>query len=201
VESVLEHLTLGSAVFAATNLDDLFLLLVWFADRSLPARAIVAGQLAGIAVLTGGSALLAYACWSLPAPWLALLGLLPLALGLLRLKSAWAVSSDGDLPDAAPAPGQGAPWLAVLLVTLANGADNLGVYVPLFAAQPDRLGPLSLLFLAGTLLWCLLAWALVRRTGAAGRWRAALGRCLPFVLIALGLWILGDVRQFWAGPA
>ena len=46
---------LAVAMFAATNLDDLILLIGLFSDPTFSARRIVEGQFAGIAILAVGS--------------------------------------------------------------------------------------------------------------------------------------------------
>ncbi len=84
--------------------------------------------------------------------------------------------------------------LAVAGVTLANGGDNLGVYIPLFSRVP-RLVPLYVaVFTIMTGVWCAAGYQLVnnpllgKRIGRYGR------VALPFVLVALGVWILYGAR-------
>ena len=75
----------AAVVFALTDVDDLVLLIAFFADPRLRARAVVGGQYLGIAALTAVSALAAWAAIAIPPGWTALLGAIPLALGLFHL--------------------------------------------------------------------------------------------------------------------
>lgn len=192
--SALGGLALGVVVFASTNLDDIFLLAAFFADPHLRPRAVVLGQLLGIGALVLLSAGAGLAALAVPAWAVALLGLAPLGLGLARLRElvrARAAPEEDAAADERSAEARtGSQVLAVAAVTVANGGDNLGVYIPLFADEPGLVPAWAALFAALTLLWCRLAWRLVH-----GRWTGAglrrAGRvALPFVLIALGLHVL-----------
>jgi cadmium resistance protein CadD (predicted permease) len=48
-------LSIGIGVFVATNIDDLFVLMVFFAKRSFPTYQIVLGQYVGMGLLLGVS--------------------------------------------------------------------------------------------------------------------------------------------------
>ena len=86
---MIETLTIGAALFASTNIDDIFLLMAFFSDPRLDRRAVVAGQYAGIGALVAASVLAAACAVAVPGHWIALLGLAPLAIGLHRLWSSW----------------------------------------------------------------------------------------------------------------
>ena len=89
--------------------------------------------------------------------------------------------------------------LAVAAVTIANGGDNLAVYVPLFAAQSSEVVVFAAVFAVMTALWCALGLALVRNRWVGERVSRVAQRMFPFVLIALGLYILaGALRLFEA---
>lgn len=192
----METLLLGAAVFAATDVDDLVLLSALFADPRFRARSVVAGQFLGILALTGASALAAALALAAPAEWVALLGLVPLALGVRVLFAGDADGDDGETP---PEIGPRGQALAVAGVTIANGGDNLAIHIPLFAANPDAVPALALLFLAMTGLLSAAAFALVRNPVMGARIARWGERALPWVLIALGLAILWGARGlFWA---
>lgn len=84
--------------------------------------------------------------------------------------------------------------LAVVGVTLANGGDNLGVYVPLFAANRHAIVVYVPVFAVMTALWCLLGHKLVNNQVFGAKLRRYGHAILPFVLIALGIHILFGVR-------
>jgi cadmium resistance protein CadD (predicted permease) len=81
--------TLAEAVvvFVSTNVDDIVLLSVFFADRQLRLRAIVAGHYIGIGVLVLVSAVVGAGAVVAPSGWTSVLGAVPLVLGLY--KGAW----------------------------------------------------------------------------------------------------------------
>jgi cadmium resistance protein CadD (predicted permease) len=179
-------------VFVSTNIDDIVILSVFFADRELRPRSIVLGQFLGIGALVAASSLCALAALAVPEGWSAVLGIAPLGLGLWKLRSLRRDEREEEAPPAERRAGSQA--LAVALVTLANGGDNLGVYIPLFARQPAAIPIYAAVFAVMTALWCSLGYALVNNR-LAGERIGRYGRvALPFVLIALGIYILAGVR-------
>ena len=91
--------TLGVAVvvFASTNMDDIFLLAAFFSDPRLSARSVVLGQFLGIGALVAASVKVAWASLAVPEGYTALLGAVPLALGLRKL---WVLRRTGADVDA-----------------------------------------------------------------------------------------------------
>ena len=205
--------TLGAAtlVFASTNVDDILLLAAFFADPHLKPRTIVAGQFLGIGTLVLASTVAGAVALVVPQAYTALLGAVPFALGLrafwhLRSKSGrrqMAVDTGAqELADEAAVReaeqrvvrrGR-SQLLAVSGVTIANGGDNLGVYIPLFASAPRTIPVYAAVFAVMTALWCLAGYALVNNP-VIGHHVRRLGHVgLPFVLVSLGLWILSGAR-------
>jgi cadmium resistance protein CadD (predicted permease) len=194
MSSLVSGLGIDIAVFASTNIDDIFLLLAFFADPHMRHRAIVAGQYLGIGVLVIASAL---------AALLALLGAAPLLLGLNRLLALRTGEAgeqgDGEARGAADQGrnterGMRRQALAVAGVTVANGGDNIGVYVPLFATAPDAIITYTLTFAVMTGIWCTLGHALVNNRMLGAAMRRYGHAVLPVVLIALGVYILSGAR-------
>ncbi|WP_262286254.1 cadmium resistance transporter [Micromonospora sp. MA102] len=177
----------AAGVFAATNIDDIVVLTVFFVAARGTGRPrpwqIVAGQYAGIGALVGVAVVVAAGLLVVPDPWTGLLGLLPIALGVRALL---ARRGDGDEPPAVVG-----SLLGVAGVTVANGADNIAVYVPVFRALDPATGLVWLLvFAALVAVWCAAAALLgnhprvVSLVGRAGHW------LVPAVFIALGVVIL-----------
>ena len=173
----------AAAAFAATNLDDLFVLMLLFGQAGgKGARLrIAAGQFLGLSLLTLVSVAAALGLGRVPEQFLRLLGLVPILLGLrawrTRNQPAETVSSMGVLSTA--------------LLTMANGGDNLGVYIPLLAGySPGQLAVTAAVFALLCGLWCLLGAklaALPRVQAVILRWKGIL---VPVVLILLGLSII-----------
>jgi cadmium resistance protein CadD (predicted permease) len=187
--------------FVATNLDDVFLLTAFFADPRFRARSIVLGQLLGIGALVVGSWVAALASLAVPAGYPALLGVVPLALGLFELRNlrGAGAGSDDDEDAVREAAARAArrthsQMLAVAAVTVANGADNVAVYVPLFARDPRAVPIIAGVFALMTVLLCLAGYQLVRHETLGAPLRRFGPVALPFVLVALGVWILSGAR-------
>lgn len=184
---------LGAAAFAATDIDDMFVLMAFFATRRYHTAHIVSGQLIGIGALVAISMAGSLIALVIPQSFIGLMGLLPIALGIkealeLRKKE----NEDKEVKPRFKA--AFLPFLAVAMVTIANGADNIGVYVPLFATNSEagQLAMFALVFLALAAVWCAVAYYLVNHSFLAERIRRAGRFILPFVLIGLGAFILAE---------
>lgn len=184
------------AVFVSTNIDDIFLLAAFFADKKLRVRSIVGGQCLGIGVLVAVSSLVAWLALALPDGWISLLGLVPLYLGLSQIKSIWSESNDAEedeeiqLQEHTAERSLGSQIIAVAGVTIANGGDNLGVYIPMFANSLSSIPLFLAVFALMTLLWCLLGYVLVNNPIFGHLIRKYGHKILPVVLTLLGLDIL-----------
>jgi len=162
----------GMAVvlFTSTNIDDIFLLVGFFADARIRGRDIVLGQYAGIMALF---------CVSL-------------AIGGKKLFDLY---RQRDRPEAGaerrPEAGAGGRATAVAMVTMANGGDNIVIYTPLFAIRSAwEIAVIGLIFVAMIALWCFLARALVNHPRLGPPIRRYGHVLSPIVLIALGVLIL-----------
>jgi len=189
---------LAFVAFASTNIDDIFVVSAFFAEPGMRPRSVVIGQFVGIGALVLASLIAARLALTMPEGWVSLLGLVPLVLGVRRLV-ALRRSNDSDV-------GAGerrlqeeelvvesrihSQVLAVAGVTIANGADNIAVYVPLFAASIGAIGVYSVVFACMTALWCAVGYAAVNNRVVGGSLRRYGHVVLPLVLIVLGLYIL-----------
>jgi cadmium resistance protein CadD (predicted permease) len=196
----LSLLGLAVAVFVSTNVDDIFLLSAFFADGHLRPRSIVAGQFLGIGVLVAASTLAALAALVVPEGWIALLGLVPLGLGVRGLPALRRGAED-EAEEAEILARERktqrrthSQALAISGVTIANGGDNLGVYIPLFASRPAAIPVYAVAFAILTALWCAMGYLLVNNRWLGAPLRRYGHVLLPFVLIGLGLYILSGAR-------
>ena len=184
---MLETILLSCAAFIGTNIDDLFINTLFFTDAPSEAHRITLGKYLGMGILTGVSILGACGLRLLAFRWLWLLGLVPVALGLREAYHAFK-HSDDDQPTARP---HGAIWLSVMLITIANGADNIGVYIPLFTGfAPWQTLTAACVFAIMTGLSCLFAKQLSTLSALQhflDRHRRFIN---PVIYILLGLYIL-----------
>ncbi|WP_037680181.1 cadmium resistance transporter [Streptomyces griseus] len=191
----------AAGLFAVTNVDDILVLSLFFAQGAGhhgSGRRIVLGQYLGFTAILAVAAAAAFGATFLPEAAIPYLGLLPLALGLKAAWQAWRHRDDGDDGDGESETAGGGPRaLEVAAVTFANGGDNIGVYVPVFAtAGVGGMSVYAAVFLVLVAVWCLAGRYFATRPVIAGvlsRWGHVL---LPLVLISLGLLILIEGNAF-----
>jgi cadmium resistance protein CadD (predicted permease) len=120
----------------------------------------------------------------IPRAYLGLLGILPIVIGIRKL-------SDLRRDASAPENSSQGSVAGVTLVTIANGGDNIAIYIPAFAVHSGAENAvIAMVFVAMTALWCMLAHWMVnhRRFGAPLRRYGHI--FAPMVLIGLGLVII-----------
>jgi cadmium resistance protein CadD (predicted permease) len=189
----------AAGLFAVTNIDDILILALFFAQgaghRGAPTK-IVAGQYLGFVAILAVAGAAAFGATFLPESAIPYLGLLPLILGLKAAWQAWRERGNGH-DDEAGAKAGGPSVLGVATVTFANGGDNIGVYVPVFAtAGTGGMSVYAVVFLVLVAVWCLAGRYFATRpviAKALSRWGHIL---LPLVLIAIGLLILIEGGAF-----
>ena len=170
LNTLLSDIAVGAIVFITTNIDDIFLLAAFFADKKLSQRSIILGQYLGIALLVLVSCIAALLALDIPPQWVALLGAAPLYLGLKKLPDLWrAPEVDGNDEDHEIQEQEHkverrlhSQVLAVASVTIANGGDNIGVYVPLFATSVNSIATYILTFAVMTGIWCAMGYVIVK---------------------------------------
>lgn len=190
------------ATFVSTNIDDIFVLLGFFADPKFRLRQIVIGQYLGIGALYGFSAIASLLVLVIPAAYIGLLGLAPIYFGLRRLWENWnGIETRDDAEDHQKASAGHGNIVAVALVTIANGGDNISIYTPLFATRSAyEILTIGCIFAALTAVWLGAAHSLVNHPKLGAPIRRHGHRVVPFVLIALGILILyeaGTATLFW----
>ncbi len=183
--------------FSVTNLDDLALLIIWFSTaktRSQISR-IVLGQYLGFLTLVGLSLPGWIGAQWISQNWLGWLGLVPIAIGLRAIIT----PTDNDdatsamVSDRPEVIGRRSLILSVTLMTIANGGDNIGIYLPFLAGQSrSQLGLTLGVFLVMVALWCGGALWLVRHPRLMPWIDRFGGRVVPIVLIGLGIYIWWD---------
>jgi cadmium resistance protein CadD (predicted permease) len=174
---------LSTGAFVSTNIEDLFLLVGFFSDRSFSRVHIFAGQILGMAAIVAISLAAAWAALAISPGRVGLLGLAPIVIGVGKLLRRGKSDEEGH-PTAVGI-------LQVAAVTVVNGGDNVAGYTPIFATQGSREMIATLaIFAVLTLVWCFVALWLVRHTALGKPLRRYGHVLLPFILIGLGGLIL-----------
>jgi cadmium resistance protein CadD (predicted permease) len=188
MESASALLGLAIVLFVSTNVDDLLVLIGFFADLRFRSSEIVAGQYVGVAVLFGVSAAGALLSLVIPRAYLGLLGIFPILIGIRKLLELRHDRTQTEPGKALNLHGNAA---SVALVTIANGGDNIGVYMPSFAVHSGgQIAVIAVVFAAMTALWCVLARWMVSHRKFGTPLRRYGHIIAPVVLIGLGLLII-----------
>ena len=194
---MIETIITAVLAFASTNVDDLFILMVLFSTTSKSFRPvnIIAGQYLGIVTLIGISLVGSLIGIVVPKVYIGLLGLFPIYLGIRKLMA------PSDDPDESPVLSPNKNYilasvinpatLSVASITIANGADNIGIYIPLFVnLSVTSLMITIAIFMVLVFVWVKIAEYLVRHP----RLKNTLARynhiLFPCILIGLGIYIL-----------
>ena len=204
-------LTAGVMAFAATNIDDIIILLLFFSqvDPNFRRQDIIVGQYLGFTLLILASLPGFFGGLVVPREWIGLLGILPIAIGIKQLISredeTEVQTVSNDLKESLSKNSIFSFLLSVLnpqiykvaAVTVANGGDNISIYIPLFAGNNlVGLAVILAVFFVMVGVWCAIAYLLARQPIIAKALSKYGNACVPFVLIGLGLFIMYERGTF-----
>lgn len=85
MDSFVNLIGLAVVAFASTNIDDVFVLVGFFADKNFRAHDVVIGQYAGITALYVIAAIAGVISLVIPPAYIGLLGLAPIGIGIKKL--------------------------------------------------------------------------------------------------------------------
>lgn len=203
---LLREITTVVTAFAATNIDDIVILMLLFAqvNPNFRRRHIVIGQYLGFIGLIVVSLPGFLGGLIVPPPWIGLLGFVPMAIGITNLINK--NKDDAEVQMVSGSEGSKNQRFVscfhpqiykVAAVTFANGGDNIAIYVPLFARSNwASLGVILAVFLVLVAVWCYVVLLLTRQKAIAyviTRYGHAFA---PFILIGLGFWILLESKSY-----
>jgi cadmium resistance transport/sequestration family protein len=178
-------------LFAATNIDDIVVLTVLFlaSTRGRPRPwQIVTGQYLGFITLVIISVIAALGLTIVPDEWVGFLGLIPLGIGIYTLiKGLRRGDDDDDDDDKITAVG----LLGVAGITIANGADNISIYTPIF--RTNSVGDtivMIVVFLILVAVWCAAGRLIGTNKAITEKLEKVEHWLVPVVFIGLGLFIL-----------
>ncbi|MEH1799537.1 cadmium resistance transporter [Nostoc sp.] len=206
----------GIIAFIATNIDDIIILLIFFSQVNVNFRRrhILLGQYLGFAAIIIASLPGFFGGLVIDRKWIGLLGLLPIAIGLQQLvfrkeETITVQTVSSDFRQSTPTN----PVLSFILsvlqpqtykvaaVTIANGGDNISIYIPLFAGHDlASLGVILSIFFIMVGIWCAIAYFLSRQPTIADVLSRYGQAVVPFVLIGLGLFIMYERGTFTLLP-
>lgn len=185
------------AAFLSTSIDDLFILTLHFAtsNEKFDKKDIVYGHFIGISVLIFVSLLPSIGFMSLPNHYIGLLGLIPIYRGIDLL-----FHFNKDLPLLSDLPDNkivnflrkyfNYNLLLVAMITLANGGDNIALYLPLFSSLKWFVLLVIPLFFIYTHYWVKLGQKLVGLKQTTTLIKRYGHIFIPYSMILIGIYIV-----------
>lgn len=199
---LITSITTAIATFTVTNIDDILILILLFSQVNVlfRRRQIFFGQYLGFITLVIASLPGFFGSFLLPNYVLKYLGVVPILLGLIYLNKMIEVETE-SVTEIVPE-NNSPSWLNRLLspqvcsvasITIANGSDNISIYLPLFASSNRySLTIIIITFLCLVGVWCFIAYRLTNLPEVANLLKQRGNNFVPSVLIALGVYILKD---------
>ncbi|MFU2029070.1 quaternary ammonium transporter [Bacillus wiedmannii] len=187
--------------FISTNIDDIFILLVLFSQvrtgvikkegRAVREKTkvqelyIVIGQYLGFSVIIFLSIIGSLSSFFIPVSWIGLLGFVPIYMGVKGILSLRSYKRNEVIDNVSGS------IFKVASITLANGADNISIYIPMFASQNLKTNIVTLvIFFCMIAIWCFISYTLLRAPILANVLERNCHIIVPIVLIGLGMFIL-----------
>jgi cadmium resistance protein CadD (predicted permease) len=214
---LISTLFIGVSAAFATTFDDNLYLTAFFGkvNRHFRPKHIILGEFLGFTALVLASMPGFFGGLIIPEAWIGLLGLLPIAIGISNLLSREVEEESIQAVSVVTATSQPHPRKKSLLatirdpqtyrvsaVTIANGGNNIGIYVPLFAScNLPSLGVILCVCYATVGVWCLLSYHLTSNPLLAPVLARYGRKVFPFVLIYVGLSILIKSGSFQLLPS
>jgi cadmium resistance transport/sequestration family protein len=199
ISSLFTAIITAITAFFATNIDDIVILLLFFSQLNtvFNYRHIVIGQYVGFILIIITSLVGFFSSLIVPQQWIGLLGILPIAIGLSNLlnpetNSSEEIGTDVELNKNSLVSSFMSPQTySIAAVTLANGSDNISVYIPLFSSSNVISVVIIIsvfLLLVGVL--CYATYKLTSQPQIVDVLTRYGNKLVPFILIALGVFIV-----------
>lgn len=179
--------------FAITNIDDMFVLVTFFSvastSKTMTPLMITLGQYIGFTVIIIISMIGFGASLALPSEPIGFLGLLPILMGIWNLFGL-VFPEEEEEPDTPNIAGMKS-ILKVSVVTVMNGGDNIGTYVPLFSqARGAEIAVYVVTYYILLGVWCLVALLVMRQKHILLLAEKYMRVVIPFLFLGLGMYIV-----------
>jgi cadmium resistance protein CadD (predicted permease) len=197
-------ITTGVTVFCATNIDDLAILLILFSQKNSSFRyqQVLFGQYLGFTILVITSLPGFLGGLVIPQDAIGLLGFIPIILGLDRLLNKKNELSKVELSTELNVNSILSNLISpqtytVAALTVANGTDNISVYVPLFAhSSPTNLLVIFSIFYCLVGVWCYTAQKLTDNLTIGNLLNSYSSNFVALSLMVIGIFIVLDSQAF-----
>jgi cadmium resistance protein CadD (predicted permease) len=186
-------MVLVAGSFAATNVDNLILLVVLMGAAPTRRVSVVLGFLSAAACVLAIATLGTLVGTGLDPALLGYFGLLPLGFGIVLLyrRLRGARPEETAAGEARAVARYGAGWLSTFLLMFSNSGDSLAIFFPLLA-ESDRQALLweVAVFVTMAVLWAALAWRIADQPGIALQIERTGEKLVPWIMMGAGIYIL-----------
>jgi cadmium resistance transport/sequestration family protein len=212
MSNIITTITQGIIAFTATNIDDIIILMLFFSQLNdqFRRRHIFVGQYLGFIAILIASLPGFFGSLVIPRAWVGLLGILPIAIGIKQLLYQETESPEIQTVNTnLQVSGNNQTFMKLILsilnpqtykvaaVTLANGGDNISIYIPLFASNNFiNLLITIIVFMILKGVWYAAAYLLARQTRITYILTKYGKNAVPFILIGLGLYLMYERGTF-----
>jgi cadmium resistance transport/sequestration family protein len=192
--AMLQNIVTSFLAFASTNIDDLFILMLLYGSHQYKPSHIITGQYLGISTLVIIALAASFIGAFIDTRYIGLLGLFPVYLGLKQVYELITKQAE-ESGDQVNLPGKGSDIIAIATLTIANGGDNIGIYVPLLTTLSyiEKIG-LVVVFIIMVFVWCQAAKYLAAHPLMAKTLNKYAHVIMPIVLLLLGILIITESR-------
>jgi cadmium resistance transport/sequestration family protein len=211
MSQIITTITEGIVAFIATNIDDIIILMLFFSqlNNHFRRRHIFVGQYLGLFAIIIASLPGFFGSLVISRAWIGLLGILPIAIGIKQLLHRETENPEIQTVNTSFKSSNDNTSLSfigtifnpqtykVAAVTFANGGDNISIYIPLFAGNSFvNLFIIIIVFIVMKGLWYAVAYLLARQGRIAHILTHYGKNAVPFILIALGLYLMYERGTF-----
>jgi len=185
--------TLVVSTFAVTNLDNLIILVFLLGQSPNARQHVLMGFVAAVILVIAVSSVGILIGTLLSPSLVGYLGFGPLLIGIYIL---YQQLRSTENKSTAVISAMGAPskvWLTTVVLMFSNSADSIAVLLPLLAesgSMPTLL--IVSIYLLTSILWCVISIKIASNAGLAKRINDRGEKLVPWVMIAVGIYVLSN---------
>lgn len=191
--------TIGTAclTFVITNIDDAFVLVTFFAEsstsRNLTPLKITLGQYIGFTVITVVSLIGFAVAVALPSEPIGFMGLVPILLGIWKFFDLLFPKKDDTEGEGSESQriANAKSVFKVAIITIMNGGDNIGTYIPLFSqAKGAEIAVYVVVYYILLGVWCFIAFLIIKQKHILRIAEKYASFIIPVLYLGLGIYIV-----------
>ena len=184
--SELGIIALVAGSYAATNMDNLTILVSWLLAGRTSATSVAKGYALATAAVLVVSTLLGLSSYAIPVRFIGYLGVIPIGLGIWSLVAQYRGQEDAAEADI----GSGAT-LGIAATLTANSVDSIIIFSPLLADSRAIIDAyIASAFVVVAAAWFWMAKVVSRRAAKLESVTKVAGWIAPFIMIYVGIYIL-----------